>query len=1151
MALDAGRVVLHLDLDDSQAKQKQNQFLTNAKHVSMLLNLDTSQAVQSFQNFLTQVTTQPVNAVLKLDTAEPKAVAVLELKTEESKNAYQQFVSNIQSQNIIANLKLNTTQAKKNIRMLSNQNVTANLKLKHNQVRQASVALHLDTKSASRKLELFLQKIRNANPTLRLNFRTDSATARFQAFRNHVRNTNFNSQLHLHTADAQNSLNQLINRIKHTNLYLKNSDTSMKSLNTTAQSLGNTLKSLFATGAVIAWGKACVNASSSTENAFRGLQSILNGQGRNFSDAQNFINEYIADGLIPLQNAVTAYKNLASRGYDDTQIQNVLTALKDSASYGRQASYSLGDAVTSATEGLKNENSILVDNAGVTKNVAKMWQDYAQSIGTTSASLTQQQKIQAEVNGILEETKFQTGDALKIADSFSGKVSKLAASLTALKVAVGNILTGALSPFISYLTIGIQKMTVFAESIGELFGFTGFSANSAISDSLKTASSDTDALTEALETAQNTAENLGSASFDNFNIIGSSDSDTTDDDNTALESDMTVSPILDMSDMNSALEKSQNQFSENLKKLFQPFRTAWNNYGSALLDSVTNAGEKVKFVFHSIGKSFSEIWTNRTGEEIVSTILQISENIFDTLGNIAERFATAWNDGTGTSIIQHLADIFQNVLDTVNHCAEATSNWAEEINFSPILTAFDNLLEKLNPFTEHIGEGLEWFYQNTLLPLADWTIEDALPAFLDTLSGAVTVLDTAIEALKPFGLWLWDEFIQPIAGWTGEIITTGLENLSDVLCNIGDWIKDNPNASVSIGALTGAFLGLTQLINGGLFMSVGGKIIAFAGKLSSLDVTIGVIAAGIVAWGYVITELSNNWEDICDVFEESGGVFGFLSGWLEYVREDVEEFFNFGDFGQKWFGFWETVGEVIYTVIHEKIPDFFKSGIETVKGLFSGTKSFFETVLENITSPFRNIADWFRNTFSDAWQKVKEVFSSGGSAFQGIESGISGIFKNTVNSLIDGINNVIYTPFQSINDALHTVRDWGIWLPWAGDWYPFQYLPEIGIPQIPRLAKGGLVNQPTLAMVGDNPNARNDPEVISPLSKLKSMLADSEQQNKNTVAAKLDMIITMMQILIDIVDEIDPVLQISDKEIYTASERGHRKIQKMKGKLSC
>lgn len=41
---------------------------------------------------------------------------------------------------------------------------------------------------------------------------------------------------------------------------------------------------------------------------------------------------------------------------------------------------------------------------------------------------------------------------------------------------------------------------------------------------------------------------------------------------------------------------------------------------------------------------------------------------------------------------------------------------------------------------------------------------------------------------------------------------------------------------------------------------------------------------------------------------------------------------------------------------------------------------------------------------------------------------------------------------------------------------------------IPALASGGLATAPTLAMVGDNRNAKVDPEVIAPLSKLKGML---------------------------------------------------------------
>jgi tape measure domain-containing protein len=42
----------------------------------------------------------------------------------------------------------------------------------------------------------------------------------------------------------------------------------------------------------------------------------------------------------------------------------------------------------------------------------------------------------------------------------------------------------------------------------------------------------------------------------------------------------------------------------------------------------------------------------------------------------------------------------------------------------------------------------------------------------------------------------------------------------------------------------------------------------------------------------------------------------------------------------------------------------------------------------------------------------------------------------------------------------------------------------------PKLAEGGLAYGPTMAMVGDNKNSRVDPEVIAPLSKLKSMMGD-------------------------------------------------------------
>lgn len=284
----------------------------------------------------------------------------------------------------------------------------------------------------------------------------------------------------------------------------------------------------FGVAAVVNFGKASVGAATELSNALLGLQSILEGQGRSFKVAQDFIQKYTSDGLIPATNAITAYKNLASRGYTDIQIQNTLQALKDSAAFGRQASYSLGDAVTSATEGLKNENSILVDNAGVTKNVAKMWEDYAKNIGVSTNNLTKEQKIQAEYLGIIEETRFQVGDAAKLTGTYSGQVQQLGFNFNNLKVAVGNALipiASAVLPSINAIISALTRMAnLFAQVTAALFGRQATQQQavadtaSNISASSKDAAKSQNKLADATKKAGKAAE--GSlASFDELNVL--------------------------------------------------------------------------------------------------------------------------------------------------------------------------------------------------------------------------------------------------------------------------------------------------------------------------------------------------------------------------------------------------------------------------------------------------------------------------------------------------------------------------------------------------------------------------------------------------------------------------------------------------------
>lgn len=205
----------------------------------------------------------------------------------------------------------------------------------------------------------------------------------------------------------------------------------------------------------------CVSTYNDYASANIGLKSILDGQGKDFQEAQEFIQEYIRDGLIPLNNAVTAYKNLALRGYDNEQIKQTMINLKNAAAFGRQSTLEYGYAVQSATEGLKNFNPVLVDNAGVTKNMSVMYDEYAAKIGTTAAKLTDQQKILAEVNGIAEETKYQMGDSAKYAETYSGQQAKLNAAQLELSKTMGESVIPLLSQYNSLQLSIVQGLTQF------------------------------------------------------------------------------------------------------------------------------------------------------------------------------------------------------------------------------------------------------------------------------------------------------------------------------------------------------------------------------------------------------------------------------------------------------------------------------------------------------------------------------------------------------------------------------------------------------------------------------------------------------------------------------------------------------------------
>lgn len=151
-----------------------------------------------------------------------------------------------------------------------------------------------------------------------------------------------------------------------------------------------------------------------------------------------------------------------------------------------------------------------------------------------------------------------------------------------------------------------------------------------------------------------------------------------------------------------------------------------------------------------------------------------------------------------------------------------------------------------------------------------------------------------------------------------------------------------------------------------------------------------------------------------------------------------------------------------------------------IGGLQDDFKSLWEKVAsgavaawEGIKNAFKSVPEWFQGKFRDAWQKVKDVFSTGGRIWSGIKEGIESTFRTVVNAIIRGMNTIIAVPFNKINSMLNTIRNahfLGI-SPFRNLWG----VNPLPVPQIPMLARGAVIpaNRQFLAVLGDQRNGNN------------------------------------------------------------------------------
>ena len=108
------------------------------------------------------------------------------------------------------------------------------------------------------------------------------------------------------------------------------------------------------------------------------------------------------------------------------------------------------------------ENSVLSDAAGVQKNISKMYEDYAHSIGKSTDALTQSEKAQAVYNGIMEEAGMFAGSATEMASGYQGVQAQLNATNLELSRTIGESMIPSLT---QYNTLQLQLTKSITEFI--------------------------------------------------------------------------------------------------------------------------------------------------------------------------------------------------------------------------------------------------------------------------------------------------------------------------------------------------------------------------------------------------------------------------------------------------------------------------------------------------------------------------------------------------------------------------------------------------------------------------------------------------------------------------------------------------------------
>lgn len=458
---------------------------------------------------------------------------------------------------------------------------------------------------------------------------------------------------------------------------------------------------------------------------------------------------------------------------------------------------------------------------------------------------------------------------------------------------------------------------------------------------------------------------------------------------------------------------------------------------------------------------------------------------------ISDKIASA--EGTVSGFIGTVQSKALAIFTMIRPKLESIGAKAQEI--------FTALSGQLTAAFEAVQPALNWII-DTALPTAISAVLDLVDAFGSVVLTALEFKEVLIAAAAVYGAFKAGKALQSmIQGFRQAKVTLALFKASAQGATIAQAAF---NGTLTLGeTLTALFTGqvtLAQLAQAG-WATVTGAVTKAFGALNAVLMAnpIVLIVTAIAAVIAILVVLYTK----CEGFRNFvNSVASAIVGFVKNAASAIAGFFK-----NLWAtiqGIWSAVSGWFKTNVIDPVVNFFAPIPGIIGGFFSGLwtsiQSIWATVsgwfslnvIQPLVNFFAPIVESIGGFFANLWASICSIWQAAGAwfsenvttpinnAFQAIGDFVKGIFNGLI-GMVEGMINRIIGAINSFIGGFNDVVGWGA--SFIGvDWEGLATIPEVSLP---RLAKGGIVDSPTILEAGEAGT-----EAIVPLSELWGKMQD-------------------------------------------------------------